>query len=1000
MRKFLSLLAAILMVGSMMAGTVFFVNDKGWTAPKCYAWSPANAAWPGEAMTKEAYQLQGYDVYSYTAAEGVTYGNCIFNNGNGAQTADQTWTDDHYFFQNKWYTRAELEGDTIEAPAVVLDTIYYVNTSDWASVNCYAWSPANASWPGEAMTEVAGMDVQGHNVWMYAHEALPNCIFNDGNSQTGNLTWTSGKYFMTDAWYTYDELMALEGDTTTTQPTDTTTTQPTDSTIVGPTPVTYYMKHAWEGTTDWSWKALEDSTIMYMGLPLHGYYVNNNWYGAGVDVNTEMSDSGAKWYPSSSIQFITTDPETEQYVAAEEPAVGTWATFLYSTFPKDTVLVWYETIPADTTTTQPTDTTTTQPTDSTVTAIEYTIVGASGLLGSSWSLTAAENLMTLQADGTYQLVKTELTLSAGSYEYKVVADHSWEGWQIPESGNQSLTITESGIYMVTFTLDVKANTLTAVAELQQSVDVKPVVSLAGPFNGWSTTATVLTEGADGLTASVVLTLDTADVEFKVVKDGNWLSTGAAITREANSAVITGNVTANMTLKTDVAGDYTFTWTYATNMLEVAFPALAEDTTTTQPTDTTTTQPTDSTIVDPDMPTEGFGILVYGEEKNHGIVGVLNEGQTEFTEYAVTGVEFVAGDQFQIYDFTNKAGWVEPLDAASTAHVSLGEYWYVADTAGTYDIYIKMYGPGDNEVFVGFVVPTDTTTTQPTDTTTTQPTDTTIVTPTGTTLYVIGSVNDWTQADADYKMTEVVAGSQWTFDFGTMNLAGQQFKINDGSWTGEYNIGKADEADEGLKEGTIVVVNDGGSANINLDTQYNGATNVVITLNKDAEGNFTLTATGNFTTGEAIIPDLYLRGGDDAAWSASEAHKFTREGSNMKWTLTLDVDPAVFGAFKIADANWGDYNFGATEEALQIGVAYVLANGGQSNITLPAGIAAGNYTFTLTNEDGVWMLTVVCNGDLNPTDLELLMMSGKAVKTIENGHVVIIKNGVRYNMFGM
>jgi hypothetical protein len=52
-----------------------------------------------------------------------------------------------------------------------------------------------------------------------------------------------------------------------------------------------------------------------------------------------------------------------------------------------------------------------------------------------------------------------------------------------------------------------------------------------------------------------------------------LSDGGAVTREAATLVFTGaNTEANTTLTADVAGEYTFTWTYATNTLVITFPA--------------------------------------------------------------------------------------------------------------------------------------------------------------------------------------------------------------------------------------------------------------------------------------------------------------------------------------------------------------------------------------------------------------------------------------------
>ena len=80
--------------------TVYFVNAANWTTVNVYAWTTdPNAAWPGAAATKEAEQIAGYDVYSYTVEAG-TYANVIFNNGSGQQTADLVWTAGKYYVKD------------------------------------------------------------------------------------------------------------------------------------------------------------------------------------------------------------------------------------------------------------------------------------------------------------------------------------------------------------------------------------------------------------------------------------------------------------------------------------------------------------------------------------------------------------------------------------------------------------------------------------------------------------------------------------------------------------------------------------------------------------------------------------------------------------------------------------------------------------------------------------------------------------------------------------
>ena len=93
----------------------------------------------------------------------------------------------------------------------------------------------------------------------------------------------------------------------------------------------------------------------------------------------------------------------------------------------------------------------------------YTIVGEAALVGVEWNPEATQNDMAKQADGSYKLVKENVALASGAYEYKVVEGHVWTGWQIPAEGNQSLTIDAAGVYNVTFTLDAALTTLTVTA---------------------------------------------------------------------------------------------------------------------------------------------------------------------------------------------------------------------------------------------------------------------------------------------------------------------------------------------------------------------------------------------------------------------------------------------------------------------------------------------------------------------------------------------------------
>ena len=312
------------------------------------------------------------------------------------------------------------------APEPTTETVYFINTKKWAAVTAHAWegNAAGTAWPGLATVkeaeQIAGYDVYSFTakVGDYAKVIFNN---NNGGSQTPDLVWTAGKYYVIDmGWLTKEEAEAE------------------------------------------------------LAAPL---------------------------------------PET------------------------------------------------------------WNIVGDAGLMGKGWDLNAAENAMTKQADGTYLLEKKDITITAGSYEYKAAKDHAWTT-SVPQDGNQKLTISKSGIYDITFVLNVTAKTLKATTTLKKEAVVIPTVIIAGDMNGWDQNKDKFTMAADSLTATFKATLTAKSYSFKMIVGGAWHSDGKTITRAANSTKFTGaNSDANSTLKADIAGEYLFTWEYATKTLTVTYPAL-------------------------------------------------------------------------------------------------------------------------------------------------------------------------------------------------------------------------------------------------------------------------------------------------------------------------------------------------------------------------------------------------------------------------------------------
>jgi len=203
----------------------------------------------------------------------------------------------------------------------------------------------------------------------------------------------------------------------------------------------------------------------------------------------------------------------------------------------------------------------------------YTVAGGSDVLfGTTWAPANTANDMTL-VEGLYTWEKTELTLAAGNIEFKVCEDHAWTNcWP---SENYQLNIAEAGIYTVTITFNAETKEVAAVATKTGEAVVIPTVAMHGNFLGsWADTENFAV-AQDNASASLTLTLAEGNYEFgmRIGGSGNWTANGAAFTRENNSAVVVAG-SGNLTLAADLAGEYTFTWTFETNTLTITYPAEA------------------------------------------------------------------------------------------------------------------------------------------------------------------------------------------------------------------------------------------------------------------------------------------------------------------------------------------------------------------------------------------------------------------------------------------
>lgn len=204
----------------------------------------------------------------------------------------------------------------------------------------------------------------------------------------------------------------------------------------------------------------------------------------------------------------------------------------------------------------------------------YTVAGdKTAVFGTEWDWTNTANDMVDQGEGTYLWKKTGLELPEGEVKFKVGQDYSWTySWP---SSDYVLNIPASGIYTITITFTKSSAEVTADATKTGEAVVIPTIALHSNITNpaWETSANfVSTDG--NITASHKFTnVAAGNYEFGVKIADTWTANGAAFNRANNlhEVVYDKDNTGNLTFYADQAGDYTFTWTFAENKLEITYP---------------------------------------------------------------------------------------------------------------------------------------------------------------------------------------------------------------------------------------------------------------------------------------------------------------------------------------------------------------------------------------------------------------------------------------------
>ena len=150
--------------------------------------------------------------------------------------------------------------------------------------------------------------------------------------------------------------------------------------------------------------------------------------------------------------------------------------------------------------------------------------GIVGDLTGGWD---ADAVMTQSTENKniYTLVVDKFTATAGStYYYKLRTDGQWGGYELPASGNNDYYFENGGVYKLTFTANIKANTLTLAVEENPDYTLVGLADIFG--TGWdlNNADNDMVKGDNGEYSktyyNVTLPADYT-IKYKVVKNHAW-----------------------------------------------------------------------------------------------------------------------------------------------------------------------------------------------------------------------------------------------------------------------------------------------------------------------------------------------------------------------------------------------------------------------------------------------------------------------------------------------
>lgn len=260
-----------------------------------------------------------------------------------------------------------------------------------------------------------------------------------------------------------------------------------------------------------------------------------------------------------------------------------------------------------------------------------------------------------------------------------------------------------------------------------------------------------------------------------------------------------------------------------------------------------------------------------------------------------------------------------------------------------------------------------------------------------TYQIVGAFNEWNAASAP--SFEDVNG---VLTVSIANLSGTFKIIQDHAWDNQWATNW--ETGGGLKFNEPYVLGAKGDAgepaNLALANPFGGYKNAVLTLTTSGDDMVLTLISGTF---ELTVNDWFLPG----AWQGWKCDASAKMDPVLGAENTYELLLAEFsGEFKVVYGQWA-VEFGAAKGSedkwtvnTQMDLAFPCDN------MKPADAAAVYEDVTITlvvdYENVAAKLTIAVEG---AQGVETIQLKAKSIKRIENGQVLIERDGVRYNMNG-